>query len=126
PCAASQVLQVGVGCGQHAHVDADVAVSTHALEHSLLKDTQQLGLREQIHVADLVEEDRSPVGELELPLLPPDRPREGAPLVPEQVALDEIDGDGGAVDGDEGCFPPGRVEMDRLRHEVLPYTAYAE
>src|SRR6266571_1536463 len=126
PAATDQVLQVGVGRGQHAHVDAQLTAAAHAHELSLLQNAQELGLREQIHVADLVEEDGSAVGELELSLLPPDRPRERAPLVPEQLALDEIDGDGRAVDRDEGGLPPGRVEMDGLGHELLPHAAFAE
>src|SRR5437899_10156922 len=49
PAATDQVLQIGVGRGQHAHVDAHLAASAHAHELSLLQNTQELGLGEQIH-----------------------------------------------------------------------------
>ena len=40
-------------------------------------------------LADLVEEDRPAVGELEAPLAPLQGPGEGAPLVAEQLGLDQ-------------------------------------
>src|SRR6266850_4807356 len=98
PAAADQLLEVGVGRRQYAHVDPHLAAPSHAHELPFFQDTQEFGLREQIHVADLVEEDRTAVGKLEFPLLSPDRPGERPPLVPEQLALDEIDRDGRTVD----------------------------
>jgi len=51
--------------GDHAHVDADGLLAADFLERLLLQHAQHLGLRAQTHVADLVEEERSAVGQLE-------------------------------------------------------------
>ena len=58
--------QVLVGGREHAHVDADARRAADRLDDLLLQHAQHLGLRLQAHVADLVEEDRAAVGQLEL------------------------------------------------------------
>ena len=55
----------------------------------VLQDAQQLGLRLERHLADLVEEQGAPVGGLEAPLALAQRAGEGAALVAEQLGLDE-------------------------------------
>src|SRR5262245_11742753 len=120
---AYQLLQVGVGRGEHAHVHAHLAAAADAHELPLLEHAQQLGLRQQVHVADLVEKNRPAVGQLELPLLPPDGSRESAALVSEQLALDEINRDGGAVDRDERRLPSWRIEMKGLGDQLLAHAA---
>src|SRR2546422_8122535 len=53
------------------------------------------------HIRDLVEEQRAATGLLEPADLAHDRPGERTLLVPEQLAFEQVLGDGGAVDGDE-------------------------
>ncbi len=72
-----------------------------------------------MQVADLVEEDGAAVGRLELADLELVGPREGAALVPEHLALEELAGHGSAVDLDEGPGPAGRELVDRAGDEVL-------
>src|SRR5262249_39801792 len=52
-------------------------------------------------VADLVEEQRAAGGQLDPALLGPDGAGERAPLVAEQLALEQVGAEDGAVDGDE-------------------------
>ena len=92
--------------GDQAHVDGDRVLAADALDLLLLDHAQDLGLRLQRHVADLVEEERSAVRLLELPGAPIGRAREGALLVPEELALEEVLGDRGAVDVDERAVGP--------------------
>jgi hypothetical protein len=66
-----------------------------------LQRAQHLGLRREIHVADLVEEQRAAVGLLEEAALSPLRASERAALVTEQLALDQLTRDGRAVHFDE-------------------------
>ncbi len=99
-------------------VDFQALVAADALELLLLEDPEQLGLHGRGDVADLVEEDRPLVGQLE-PAFPPGVGRgEGASLVAEEFALQERLGQGRAVDGHE--VPPelGRV-VDRLGDQLL-------
>ncbi len=60
-----RALQVAVGRGDHAHVDAQAARTADALELALLQHAQQLRLRLGRQLADLVEEQRAAVGQLE-------------------------------------------------------------
>src|SRR5207237_2045369 len=116
-------LEVLVGGGEHAHVDAERAVAAHALELALLEHAQDLGLGLERHVADLVEEEAAAVGHLELAFPRPDRAGEGALLVPEELALDQLPREGGAVPLDERLGAPGAVVVERIGHELLARAA---
>src|SRR5206468_12998294 len=83
------------------------------------------GLERRVQVADLVEEDGAAVGRLELADLEHVGPREGAALVPEHLALEELAGHGSAVDLDEGPGPAGRELVDRAGDEVLAGPGFA-
>ena len=79
------------------------------------------------HVADLVEEERAAVAPASnRPLLRLGRAGERALLVAEQLALEQVLGDGGAVDRDERA---GRARglgvMDGARHQLLARAALA-
>ena len=95
------LAEILVGRGEHAHVDVDDVLAADAADLARLQRAQHLGLRDEIHVADLVEEQRAAVRLLEEAALARLRAGEGAPLVPEELALDELARDGGAVDLDE-------------------------
>ena len=73
-----------------------------AVDLALLQGAQQLGLQAPVHLGDFVEQQRAAVGLLELADAAGDRAGEGALLVAEQLALQQVLGDGGAVDRDEG------------------------
>src|SRR2546428_2850079 len=70
-------------------------------------------------VPDLVEEDGAAVGGLEVADLELWGPREGASLVTEQLALQELWRHGGAVDLDEWPSPAGGEVVDRPGDELL-------
>ena len=84
------LLEVLVGGGHQPDVGADRLGAAQALELPLLQHAQQLDLRRQIQLADLVEKQRAALGQLEAALLGRLRAREGALLVPEELRLDEI------------------------------------
>jgi hypothetical protein len=73
----------------------------------------------EAHVADLVEEQRSAVGELEAAALLLYRARKRAALVTEELALDQLRGDRGAVHFDEGAVRALRRAVDRARDELF-------
>src|ERR1700747_2267864 len=62
------LLQFLMGCGKNAHIDVEGLLSTDSLNRFLLQHAQQLGLCGQIHVPNLVEENRASVGLLKLAL----------------------------------------------------------
>ena len=94
-------------------------------ELALLDHAQQLGLGLERDVADLVEEDRALVGELEQALLRVDRAGERALHVAEQVRLEQVRRQVAGVDGDERAIRPRRMLVQRPRHQLLAGAALA-
>ena len=119
------LAELDVGRGDDADVDLDGLDAAEPHELALLDDAQQLGLGLERNVADLVEEDRPLVGELEEPLLRVDRAGEGALHVAEEVRLEEVRRQVAGVDGDERLVGSRRVLMERPRHELLAGAALA-
>src|SRR5208282_2662024 len=73
----------------------------------------------QRKLANLVEEQRAAVGDLELAGPRRDRAREGALHVAEELTLDEVLGDGAAVDDDERPGGAVRAPVDLAGDELL-------
>ena len=82
-------------------VRLDLDRPAHAHVAPILENAEQLGLHRHGHLADLVEEQRPLFGRLDLAAGALVGPREGATLVPEQLALEQGLRNGGAVDGNE-------------------------
>ena len=89
------------------------------LHRLLLQHAQHLGLRLQAHVADFVEEDRAAVGDLELAPPVVDRAGEGAAHVAEQLAFDQLLGNGRAVHLDERRRLAAAQRVDRAGDQLL-------
>src|SRR5262249_61392787 len=98
--------EIAVGRTDDPHVDRDVVAAAHARELAVLEHVQQLGLERRVELADLVEEDRAAVGRLEASRLALVRAGEGAPLVTEELALEQLARHRGAVDLDERGAAP--------------------
>ncbi len=111
--------QILVGRGQHAHVHPHACCPADRLDDLLLQRAQHLRLRLQAHVADLVEEQRAAVGELELAAPIRGGAGERSLDVPEQLALDQLLGDRGAVDFDERSGSTAAHRVDAARDELL-------
>src|SRR4051794_8451982 len=89
------------GCHE-PHVHFDCLRPAQALELLFLQHAEQLGLQLRGDVTHLVEEERPAMRQFETPDLMADGARKGAPLVAEQLALQEARWDGRAVQLDEG------------------------
>ncbi len=86
---ADRALEIPVRCRHDPHVDVNGLSRSNTLDLLILQDAQQLGLSFGRQVADLVQEQRPAVGNLELARFADDGAREGAPFVPEELALHE-------------------------------------
>src|SRR5206468_15924 len=73
-------LQIALRRCDDADVGLDGFVSANATELARLEDAQELGLDVEREIADLVEEDRAAIGELEGALTRRDRAREHTTL----------------------------------------------
>ena len=107
PALLHHLPQVDVGGGDDADVDLDRLHAAEAHELALLDHAQQLGLRLERDVADLVEEDAALVGEVEQALLRVDGAGERALHVAEERRLEQVRRQVAGVDGDER--PVGRA-----------------
>ncbi len=80
-------LQVAIRGDNKTDVHPDGAIAAHSLELLVLDGPQQLGLQFKRHLSDLIEKQRALMRQFEAPDLLAHRSREGAFLVPEQLAL---------------------------------------
>src|SRR4029434_10587469 len=103
-----------------ADVDPDGAFASHPLEFLLLENAQQLRLELERQLSDLVEEERPAFRHLEAADLPPDRPGERAPLMAEQLALEQPGGDRRTVQLDERPGAASASIVDPPRDQLLP------
>jgi hypothetical protein len=86
---------------------------------------EELGLQAQRHLADLVEQDRALLGLLELARLLAIGPRERAALMPEELGLQQLARQGGAVDLQQRVRGARRRAMNGARHDFLADAALA-
>ena len=119
------LLDIAVGGRNDAYVDAHVVLAAEARELAVLEHLQQLGLQRKAHVSDLVEEHRAVVGELELARLVLDRAGERAALEPEQLRLEQLGGQRGAIHLDERPVAAERGGIERPRDKLLADAALA-
>src|SRR2546423_14216819 len=88
---------MGVGGGDQADVHALCAIAAEPFEFLLLKHAQKFRLKFEGQVADLVEEKRTAVGQLEAADFLFDGAGQGAALGPEQLGFEKATGNGGAT-----------------------------
>ena len=94
-------------------------VSPEPLELALLQHPQELRLRGQAHLGDLVEEQHAARRELHLAGLRLVRAREGAAFVAEQLRLEQLLGQRGAIQCHERPALARGRRMDEPRHDFL-------
>src|SRR5580658_1775250 len=117
--------QVFVGRREDANVDVDDVLAAYARDFARLHGSEHFGLRDDVHVADFVEEERAAVGLLEEASTPEQRAGERAAFVTKELALDEFPRNGRAVDLDERAVDPGAEAVDRARDELFARAAFS-
>ena len=80
-------LQGAVRGGYEAYVGPDRAGAAHSLEFLVLNGTQQFRLKFEWQLTDLIQKQRTLVGQLETPDLLRNRSGEGAPFAAEELTL---------------------------------------
>ena len=118
-------FEAAVGGGENADIDFDGAVAADAFEFAFLEEAEQLGLDLRGNLADFVEEDGAAVGQFETAFALVERAGEGAFFVAEEFAFDEVFGDGGAVDLDEGSAGAGALAIEGAGDQFLAGAAFA-
>ena len=119
------LLEIAIAGCEHADVERNGFAGAERLDLALLQHAQQLGLQAEIHLRDLVEQQRAAVRLHELTDAARLRAREGALLVTEQQRLEHLVGDRGAIDGDERARAALRVRVNEARKHFLAGAALA-
>src|SRR6185503_15956652 len=99
--------------------------AAHALELLFLEDAQELGLQVGRDLADLVQQERAAVGELEATLAHLVRAGEGAALVTEELRLEQLLRQRRAVHADERTVLARAVLVDVVRDALFARSALA-
>ena len=118
------LIERDVGGRHEAHVDTLDAILADGPHLACLEHAQQLGLCLEAHLADLVEHERAAVGGANETAARAVGAGERPTHMSEQLRLDQLAGDGGAIDGDELAAAFAAV-MDRLGDELLAHAALA-
>src|SRR4051812_39140722 len=108
-------IEIAARRGEDTDVDADPLVTADAADLEAFDRPEELGLERKIQVSDLVDEERSAVRLFEDAASRLDRSRESAPLVTEELRLDEARRNGSAVEDDEGPLRARSHLVERLR-----------
>ncbi len=111
--------QLLVRSGQHPDIDTHARGPADRLHHLLLQGAQDLRLGLQAHVADLVQEERSAVCQLELAATVGRGPGERSPHMAEQLAFDELLRNCGAVHLHERTRAPPAERVHASRNELF-------
>src|SRR4051794_15785179 len=119
PALLDERQQLLIGRRDHADVDVDLAARPKRRHFSRLQRAQNLGLRRQRHVADLVEQQSSAVREPQFPRITRQRAGECTLIVAEELALEQRLGYGRAVDADHLAPAAGAVAVDRVGNALL-------
>ena len=114
-----------IGRGQHPHVHLLLGARAQPAELPFFQDSEQFCLGSRRHFANLVQQQRAAVGQLEAAGPPLRRAGECAFLMAEDFALDQCLRNGRAVDRDKGPRFARAQIMQRPRHQLLAGAALA-
>jgi hypothetical protein len=111
--------EVGRGGGDEAGGDDVLAGPADPPEAAFLENAQELALRPGREDVDAVEVEGTAGGAFEEAGLARDGAGEGAAFVPEELAVEEVVGEGGEVDADERLVGPPGAGVQDAREPVL-------
>ena len=120
----NELLEVGVGGGDDAHVDVDGRELAERVDLARFEEPQELGLKVETEVANLVEEQGAVLGGPDEALVVAIGAREGAAALAKELALEELARDGGAVEGDKGFVGAVGMLVDRAGDDFLAGAAF--
>jgi hypothetical protein len=112
------------GC-DHAHIDRACQIFTDTFDLALLQHTKEFGLRARGKLPDLVEEHGAEMGVLKKTRPGGDGARERPTTVAEQLGLDELISQCGAVHRREAPIPPRAEAVNGSCRELFARAARA-
>src|ERR1700693_1250047 len=116
-------FQVFVGGRDNPDIDQDLVDSSDPHQLLLFKNPNELGLKPHIHVADFIEKDCPLVGQLEFSKFLIRRAGKRTALMPEQLRLQQVPRNRGAVDRDKRGLFAGAQKVNGPRDQLLSRSA---
>ena len=117
--------QIAVGSRQHPHIHANFTSAAHVAEHRSIQDSQQVGLRGLADLSDLVEKDGAAMGHLKEPGFRPVGPCERPALVAEQLALQQVFLQCGAIHNHERPGFAAAARVNQFGQQLLAGAGFA-
>jgi len=117
--------QVSIGCGYHPHSDSKGLASANALEFPFLQDPQQFGLRCFVQVPHFIQKDRTAICQFKLASPARRGSRERSFFVSEELAFQQVDGNRGTVDLDEGAGSEWTRAMQMRGYQLFARSGFA-
>ncbi len=111
--------EIDAGGGDEADVDGERDHAADTLHHPGFQRAEQLGLHGLRHVPDFIEKEGAGVGGFEAAGAGAGGAGEGAGFMAEHFGFEEIGGDSGAIEGDEGGCGAAAALMEELGGDVF-------
>ena len=118
-------LEILVSRGDDADVDLHRRLAADTIELAFGQHAQQARLQRRRHVADFVEKQGAAIRLLEAPPPLRIRARERAFFMAEQFRFQQVRGEGGGVERDEGLVRARAMAVQSSRHEFLARARFA-
>src|SRR6201993_1829309 len=115
-----------MGSGNQTHVDVMGASASQALELLFLQNAQKLRLQAERQVTDFVQEESAVISHFESANFLCHGPGKGTLLVPEQLALQEIEGYGSTVKLHAGASPACTQIVNCMGDQFLPRSGFSQ
>src|SRR5208282_521238 len=120
-----QFLQVFVGGGDEPEVNLPGALAADSGHGTVFEHAQQLGLECQAQSRDLVEQQSTGVRQFNMTGTRRPRVGKGTLFVSEELSLDQVLRQGGAIDADKGFLRSGSQSDNRSSHKFLSGSTLA-
>ncbi len=120
PALPHHFLQVAIGGGDDAHIHLLGPIAPYGFELPGLQNPENLGLDRQGEFADFIQKHGAPVGHQKASVFTNGGPGKGAPFMPEEFALQQGLGQGGAIDHHEGAGARGLFRWMAWATSSLP------
>ncbi len=122
---AHHLLEVGVGGSDDADVDVDRLGLAERMNLVRLEEAKEFGLDVEPELADLVEEEGAAGGGADDAGEGLERAGECSAAIAEELRVEHVARDGGAVEGDERLVLAGRGVVQGVSEKFLAGTAFA-
>ena len=120
----THLIEIAMGGRNDAHINIDRLRRADRSHRTVLQHAQQFGLERERHVANLIEKQAAAVGRLKQALLRCGCPGERAFGITEKLALQQLLGNGRAVDGQERLAGSTARGVNRARQQFFAGTRF--